>query len=119
MDHIYIFLTIIFTVYGQLILKWQMLQVGPLPANGADKVFFLLRLFLNPWVLSGFASAFVAAMSWMVAMTKFPLSYAYPYTGLVFALLLLFSSLLFHETVTMPKLIGTVLIVLGVVVASQ
>jgi len=119
MGHIYILLTIILTVYGQLIVKWQVMEAGDLPASWDGKLAFLLRLLLNPWILSGFFAAFLAAMCWMAAMTKFQLSYAYPYMGLVFALLLLFSAVLFHEPITWPKLVGTALIVIGVVVVSQ
>jgi len=119
MGHVYILATILLTVYGQLIIKWQMMQAGILPVDFAGKVVFLLRLLLNGWILSAFLAAFLASLAWMAAMTRFQLSYAYPYMGLVFALLLLASVFLFHEAVTWPKLIGTVLIVVGVVVVSQ
>ena len=39
---IYIFGTIFFTVYGQLILKWRIANVGTLPTELIDKVFFYL-----------------------------------------------------------------------------
>ena len=43
--HVYILLTLLFTVYGQLVLKWQMAGAGPLPDAAADKFVFLLRQF--------------------------------------------------------------------------
>jgi hypothetical protein len=39
----------------------------------------------------------------VAALTKFELSYAYPFMSLAFVLVLLSSALLFHETVTMPQ----------------
>jgi multidrug transporter EmrE-like cation transporter len=119
MNHIYIVLTILFTVYGQLVIKWQVSLAGELPTDGVAKLYFLSKLLLNPWIFSGFISAFLAALSWMAAMTKFQLSYAYPYMGIVFAFMLLFSSILFHEDITWTKIVGTTLVVLGVVVVSQ
>ena len=50
--HLYIVLTLAFTVYGQLVIKWQVGQEGEMPVDGPGKFLFLLRQFLNPWILS-------------------------------------------------------------------
>ena len=94
---IYVFATIAFTVYGQLIIKWQVNQVGQLPVDTSDKAQFLLSILLRPWILTGFAAAFLAAVAWMAAMTKFKLSEAYPFTSLAFVLVMFFSHFLFGE----------------------
>jgi len=119
MGHLYIFLTIVFTVYGQLVIKWQMARVGSLPAGLAGKLWFLFGMVWNPWVFSGFCAAFLAALAWMAAMTRFELSYAYPFMGLAFVIVMVLSGLLFHEPITLPRLLGTGLVILGVIVVSQ
>lgn len=119
MGYVYIGLTIAFTVYGQLVLKWQVGDAGPLPVESAQKLIFLIRLLLNPWVFSGFCAAFLASLAWMAAMTKFQLSYAYPFMSLNFVLVLALSSLLFHEPISTAKVAGLALIVLGIVVGSR
>ena len=44
MGYFYIFGTIFFTVYGQLILKWRIsLLGGSLPNDLLDKIFFLFK----------------------------------------------------------------------------
>lgn len=117
--YLYIALTILFTVYGQIVIKWQVSQAGSLPVTAGAKIGFLLGLLLNPWIMSGFLCAFLASLSWMAAMTKFNLSHAYPFMGLAFVLVLFGSSIFFGETVTPMKVTGTALIVLGIIVASQ
>lgn len=119
MGYSYIFGTIFFTVYGQLIIKWQMAKVGPLPEVFSGKIFFLLQMFFNPWILSAFFSAFVASICWMAAMTKFELSHAYPFMSLSFVFVLGLSGLFFHETITLPKLFGVLLIMTGIIVGAQ
>ncbi len=119
MGYFYVFMTILFTVYGQLVLKWQINQVGQLPVDLIPKVFFLIKLLLNPWVLSGFVSAFVAALAWMAAMTKLDLSHAYPFMSLAFVLVLFLSVFFFNEPLTWPKIAGMALIVGGILVGSQ
>ncbi|PAV30907.1 hypothetical protein CIL05_04115 [Virgibacillus profundi] len=116
MGYFYIFGTVCFTVYGQLILKWKIDQYGSLPDAWLDKFIFLLQLLLNPWILSGFFAAFLAALSWMAAMTKFDISYAYPFMSLSFVLVFILSAFLFGEPVSMQKVIGFALIVLGIIV---
>jgi multidrug transporter EmrE-like cation transporter len=119
MAHLYILLTIILTVYGQIIIKWQVNSAGEFPVETNEKLFFVLRLLLNPWVISSFTCAFLAALSWMAAMTKFTLSYAYPFTSLTFVLVLTLSAVFFHDSITLPKAIGMGLIVAGIVIGSQ
>lgn len=117
--HLYIFLTVVFTVYGQLILKHRIAGAGELPQGLAAKLCFLLTLFLDPWILSGFFSAFLAALCWMAAMTRFELSYAYPFMSLSFLLVLAFSVLFLEEPLTAWKLGGTVLVILGLVALTR
>jgi multidrug transporter EmrE-like cation transporter len=117
--YFFIVLTIFLTVYGQLIIKWQVGQAGAMPVSLGAKLIFLLHVCLNPWVVSGFAAAFLASICWIAAMTKFNLSHAYPFMGLSFVLVLIGSGLFFGESITPLKIAGTALIVLGIIVASQ
>ena len=118
-SYIYIALTIIFTVYGQIVIKWQASNAGPFPEDFNDKLLFLLRLVFNPWVLSGLAAAFLASLAWMAAMTKFDLSHAYPFMSLAFVLVLFLSAFFFNEPLTFSKIAGMALIVGGILVGSQ
>ncbi|HET7578692.1 MAG TPA: EamA family transporter [Bacillales bacterium] len=119
MGYVYIFATVFFTVYGQIMLKWRISKYGSLPPAFSEKGLFLLKLLLDPLILSGFVSAFVASLFWMAAMTKFDISYAYPFMSLSFVLVFLLSVSLFHEPVNLYKIIGIALIVLGIIVTSQ
>lgn len=118
-DYLYIFATLVFTVYGQLILKWRIAQFGPLPAELADKLKFLLGLLFDPAIFSGFAAAFLASLAWMAAMTKFDLSHAYPFMSLNFVVVLLLSGWLLSEPLTMQKSLGVGLIVFGTIIAAR
>jgi multidrug transporter EmrE-like cation transporter len=117
--YFYIALTILLTVYGQLVLKWQVGAAGALPVSVGGKILFLLHLCLNPWVASSFAAAFIAALCWIAAISKMELSHAYPFVGATFVFVLIGSGLFFGEAITPLKIVGTTLIVLGIVVASQ
>lgn len=118
-DHTYIGATVFFTVYSQLIMRWQVSQAGALPAELLGKLSFVGHLFLNPWVLSSILATLLAGISWMLAMSRFEISYAYPWIGLNFVLMLLFGVLLFGESMSVAKVIGTLLVVAGIVVIAR
>jgi drug/metabolite transporter (DMT)-like permease len=119
LDYGYIFITVFLTAFGQVVLKWRIGGYGPLPEPGWDKLKFLLSLLSDPFILSGFAAAFVAGLAWMAAMTKFELSYAYPFMSLNFAVVLLISGLVLSEPITWTKIIGTALIIIGTSVVAN
>lgn len=119
MNHIYIFLTILLTVYGQIVIKWQVNLAGIMPIELNNKVGFIIRLLLNPWIISGLLGAFLASLSWIVAMTKFSLSYAYPFVSLSFVLVLICSNLFFKEPITINKSIGMGLIISGIIFGTR
>ena len=120
MRYIYVFATLFFTVYGQLILKWRITKLGfTLPDTGiADKFLALIRLVFDPLILSGFISAFVASLFWMAAMTKFEITEAYPFMSLAPAIVFILGVWLLGETFTIGKVIGLVLIIIGLIVGS-
>ncbi|MBL8532558.1 MAG: EamA family transporter [Betaproteobacteria bacterium] len=117
--HAFIALTLAFTIYGQLVLKWQMGTAGSLPPGTTEKVVFLLRQFLNPWILTGLFSAFVASLAWMAAMTRFDLAYAYPFMSLAFVIVMLFGVVFLGESLSLAKLSGTLMVVGGLTMIAR
>lgn len=119
MSYVYVACTVVFMVYAQIVIKWQVLGAGAFPADPSDQLWFLARLLVNPWIVSALAAMLLASLSWMAAMTKLDLSHAYPFTSLAFVLVMIASALFFHEPVNGPKIAGIALICLGIVVGSQ
>jgi drug/metabolite transporter (DMT)-like permease len=100
-------------------MRWQVSKAGQLPVELIDKVQYIASLLINPWVMSGILATFAAGVSWMLAMTKFEISYAYPFVSLTYVVVLVASVLLFHEMVTLNKVTGTVLVLLGIIVIAR
>lgn len=117
--YVYVLGSVLCTVFGQIVVKWQVAKAGALPATISEKIPFLLKLVLNPWIISGMVAGFFALICWLAAMTKFELSYAYPFMSLAFVFVLILSAILFHEAVTLPKVFGVLLVMAGIIVASR
>ncbi|AKB04621.1 EamA family transporter [Vibrio cholerae] len=120
MGYFYILGCIVFTVYGQLVLKWRMSYISPLPDGAVNKGFFLVKsILVDPFLLSGFVSAFVASLFWMAAMTKFHISYAYPFMALSFVFVMVGAKIFFGETLSLYKIIGTLVVILGLIILNK
>lgn len=119
-EHLYIFLSIIFAVSSQLIIKWKMSAFNFNDYdNIIDKFIFAFSMLFNPYIMLSIIFTLLSGLSWMIAMTKFEISYAYPFTILGFVFVTLFSFLFFGESINVYKLIGMVLVVFGIFVISK
>lgn len=119
MLYFYISGTVLFTIYGQLILKWRITQYGMLPDEFLGKMMFLFKAVIDPYIFSGLVAAFVASLFWMAAMTKADISFAYPFiTAGLTLLTVTLAVLLLGESLTWVKVSGIFLILLGVVVMA-
>jgi multidrug transporter EmrE-like cation transporter len=118
MGYLYIALMLALTLYGQLVLKWQVGRIGVLPHDVPALLRYVVQLLLSPWVLSGLAAAFLASICWMLALTRLELSRAYPFTALGLVLVFAASAAIFGETLNAGKLLGGSLIVAGICVIA-
>lgn len=116
---LYVLLTVVGTVLGQLMLKSGMLQVGPMPSNLKESIPFFFRALTNFRVVFSLVLAFIAAMGWIAAVSRLKLSYAYPFMASTFAFVLVFSRILFNEEISFIRWIGVFVIWFGVFLISR
>jgi len=117
--YIGVFLTLFFSLYSQLVIKWQVNNAGELPLDHFGKLKFLFFLLLNPWVISAIIATFGAGISWMLAMAKFDLSYAYPFLSLIYVFMMIASVVFLNESLTMNKIIGVFFIMIGIIILAK
>jgi undecaprenyl phosphate-alpha-L-ara4N flippase subunit ArnF len=117
MKYIYIASTILFTVYGQVILKWRIKKLDwtMIEGNLIEKIKCYFKLLIDPFILSGFMSAFFASVCWIMVMSKFEITTAYPFMSLSPAIVFLLGLFILNETFTIGKVLGLILIILGTI----
>lgn len=111
--------TILFTVLGQLSLKAGMIEVGAVPSDAKALVPFLWAAFTNWKVVFGLASAVMAAILWMGAVSRSDISFAYPFMALAIVLVLALSGVVFGEQVSLGRWLGVLVVCLGLVIAAR
>lgn len=122
MGYLYILLTVLFTVYGQIILKWRIVDLNwSLKTDGGvlQLVISYLKLLFDPLIFSGFVSAFIASVFWILVMTKFEITYAYPFMSLSPAFVFLIGIFVLGEVFTIGKLVGLLIIMIGIIVTVK
>lgn len=120
MNYLYIAGTLLFTVYGQIILKWRLNMLSfKLPDSTSQKVVAIIKLLLDPYIISGFVAAFVASLFWIAAMSKFEITKAYPFMSLAPALVFMIGVLVLNESFSWGKVIGLLLIIIGTIVTVK
>ena len=96
---------------GQLMLKHGMqLATARAHSSGGSLV---VAAATTPWVLLGLMVFAVSAVAWLAALSKVPLSLAYPFNAVSFLVILTASILVLHERANLLTWAGTVLVVSG------
>jgi len=116
---VFIVITILFTVAGQLMVKKGVSQIGMSPTQLMLLPRFVFAVFTNPYVFIGLLCAVGAAIAWSIAVSRVALSVAYPFQALAIVMVLLLSSVLFGEAVPRGRWLGMLIVYVGVVVAAR
>ena len=116
---VYILPSVVTAVIGQLLLKHGMSGMGALSLGECSVVSLVVRVFTNPWVILGLACYVGGLIFWLIALSRAPLSFVYPFAALTMAMVVLSSAVIFHETLTPLRLIGVAVIVTGVFVVAR
>ena len=120
LNHFYLLLAILLGVVSQLIIKWKMSAFSfDNYETWQEKFSLAFSMLLNPYIIIALVLTLLAGVTWMIAMTKFEISYAYPFTLLGLVLITIFSVVFFGENFNTYKFSGIVLIILGIVVISK
>ncbi len=107
-------------VVAQLSLKAGMNQIGPIDIGNTSMVFGLIgKVFQTPLVLAGVILYVLSSFFWLIALSQVELSFAYPFVGLAYVLVALFSWIFLGEGVNAIRWLGIALIVAGVVFVSR
>lgn len=115
------FLLVVFaiclTVTGETFLKTGMNRVGPVQFHQIMAAVTKVAGTWQVWV--GFLFAFAGALLWLTALSRAPLSWAYPILSLGYILVMIFSKVFLHEEVSWIRWVGTAVVVCGIWLVFQ
>ncbi|MDP3728085.1 MAG: SMR family transporter [bacterium] len=103
---------------GQLFLKYGMNQIGNLDFH-AGYIMTFVGIFSNVYVLIGAVLFVSSSLGWLLALSKVPLSYAYPIVSLGYVFVSVLSWMFFEENLSLLRIVGLSIIVGGVFFLSR
>lgn len=103
---------VVLVVIGQVLIKQGVNKIGGFDWSHLDS--FLFRSFTAPLIILGLVFYVISAAIWIMILSKMPLSFAYPMLSIGYILILFVSWLFLHETITPLKILGVLLICLGI-----
>ncbi len=114
-----IFISIGLAVAGQLFMKAGMSNYQMGEINLQNSIPQFLKMMFRPLVFIGFAFFLISSFFWLLALSKVPLSFAYPMVSISYVLILFFSWLIFKEQIGSIRWLGAAVIIFGVYLISR
>ncbi len=99
---------------GQLMLKHGMQLASARAAKSGGSL--VVSAATSPWILLGLAVFGISAIAWLAALSRVPLSVAYPFNALGYLVILTASILILHERANLMTWAGSLLVVSGLVI---
>lgn len=116
---VYILISVLGGAAGQILLKQGMSTLGPLTLSLPQLGTILWRIGTNPFVIGGLFIYMLSTLFWLTALSRVELSFAYPFASLSYVVMLIAAWRLFDENISLPRLIGTLIIGAGVLLISR
>ena len=116
---LFVVFTLAATVSGQLLLKWAVTRRGVGPHSASDMIHYVFGSLLDPLVILSLCLAFAAALSWIAAVSRLPLSAAYPFQSLTLVFTVLGTVLLFGESVSTSRWVGVAAVTFGLLLVGR
>lgn len=106
------------TVIGEVLLKLGMNAVSAQVGAFSLAPRVLWATFTDWRVILGFALVFGGALFWLGVISRVNLSFAYPLLALNYVLVLIPSRFFLGELITPTKIVGALIVVIGVIVIT-
>jgi len=115
----FILISVFLSVVAQILLKHGMSNGSVQAALNSDALTAGITIFTNISVVAGLAAYVSSAGIWLLVLSKIDVSKAYPFVGIGFIGTMMFAYWFLNEPLTLTKVIGTLLVLAGVLLISQ
>lgn len=114
-----ILISVSFTVVAQLLLKLGMSTDAAKTSLNDGALAAFIYISTNAYILCGMIAYGMSMLLWLGVLSRVDVSRAYPFVGLGIIGTMILAYYFFSEPLTVPKIVGTILIVTGIVFVSK
>lgn len=111
---LFILFPVFLTTLGEFFLKFNLNSVViPFSYDG------IKIIFSNPLILVGILMIVLGSILWIVAMSKYEMSFLYPFLSINYVVIIIGSQFFLNEEVSIWRYISIVFIIIGLIVISR
>ena len=99
---------------GQFLFRVGMLHYGRVSVENIWQQLF--KIIFTPAIFIGFVCFGVSSILWLVVISRWELSYAYPMVALGYVLAIFYGTFFLHESANFYRLFGSGLILIGIAI---
>ncbi len=120
--NLYYFLVVVaafLNTIANMLIKTGANKIGTFPRDYNGTIPFLLKLITNWFLVGGLAVFGLGFLLWVLILNKVQLSAAAPIMSFGYVFIMIFSYFLFKEPITATKIVGVLVILLGVIIITR
>ncbi len=110
----FIFLPILLTVSGEFLLKNSLNAIELAPG-----LMGVVSFMTEPMILASLLLIVIGGFLWLIGMSKFELSFMYPFLSINYIVIILGSKFFLNESVSIYRFISALFIIVGLILISR
>ncbi len=109
--------SVLLNAIAQLLIRKGMLCIGAVGVtNFIENIWAMVT---NLWLWGAMACYAVSILMWMSVLSKVEVSFAYPFLSIGYIFAAVFGYMLFNEDLSMTRILGIIVICIGVILISR
>ncbi|MEN6351462.1 MAG: EamA family transporter [Syntrophomonas sp.] len=109
-----LFSSVLLGAFGQVLLKMGVNRLGQVDLSWPVLIHTIFNIFTNLWIVTGIFCFVTSMVLWIKVISNMELSKAYPSVSLSYIIVFIISIFLFDETASADKIVGLILVSMGV-----
>jgi drug/metabolite transporter (DMT)-like permease len=106
------FISIALGATGQFLFRAGMIKVGKVTLHSIWSQLF--HIIFTPAILLGFLCFGLSSILWLIIISRWQLSFAYPLVALGYIIVIGYGTVFLQETLDLPRIIGSLFIISGI-----
>ncbi len=114
-----IILAMLLNTSAQVLLKAGMMRIGYFAFSFANFWPIFQQVVSNPFIIGGLFSYVISVCVWLLVLSRVDVGLAYPMTSLAYILTAIAGFYIFHEHLSLTRMVGIAIILLGVCLVAR
>ena len=117
MNIVIIITSVLCNAFAQILMKKGIMEIGAVQLSNLRHS--LMLVFFCPWIWGAMTCFILSLFLWLIVLSRVDVSYAFPFNSIGYVVVALLGHCLFNEQMNSYKIIGLIVICIGIVLLNQ